>query len=53
MKDAFIILAVHIDDMLIISNSKTSLAEMKLALSKHFKVKDLGDIRFLLRIEVI
>ena len=52
-KDAFIILAVHVDDMLIVSNSKTSLAKMKLALGKHFKVKDLGDVRFLLGIEVI
>jgi hypothetical protein len=52
-KNAFIILAVHINDMLIISNSKSSLAEMKLALGQWFKVKDLGEVRFLLRIKVI
>jgi len=49
----FIILAVHIDDMLIVSNSKSKLAEMKLDLTKHFKVKDLGEVKFLLGIEII
>ena len=52
-KNAFIILAVHVDDMLIVSNSKTKLAEMKLSLGQHFKVKDLGEVKFLLGIEVI
>jgi len=49
----FIILAVHMDDMLIVSNSGSKLAEMKLNLTKHFKVKDLGEVKFLLGIEVI
>ena len=49
----FIILAVHVDDMLIVSNSKSKLAEMKLNLTKHFKVKDLGKVKFLLGIEII
>ena len=49
----FIILAVHVDDMLIVSNSKTKLTEMKLKLTKYFKVKDLGEVKFLLGIEVI
>ena len=49
----FIILAVHVDDMLIVSNSKSKLAEMKLDLTKHFKVKDLGEVKFLLGIEII
>ena len=39
--------------MLITSNSKSKLTEMKLALGKHFKVKDLGEVKLLLRIEVI
>ena len=41
------------DDMLIVSNSGSKLAEMKLNLTKHFKVKDLGEVKFLLGIEVI
>jgi len=49
----FIILAVHVDDMLIVLNSKSKLAEMKLNLTKHFKVKDLGKVKFLLGIEII
>ncbi len=39
--------------MLIVSNLKSSLSKMKLDLSRHFKVKDLGEVKFLLRIEVI
>jgi hypothetical protein len=53
LKNTFIILAVHINNMLIVSNSKSSLAEMKLALGQWFKVKDLGEVRFLLGIKVI
>ena len=48
----FIILAVHVDDILTTSNLKPKLAEMKHGLSKHFKVKDLGEVKFLLGIEV-
>ena len=39
--------------MLITSNSKSKLTEMKQALGKQFKVKDLGEVKFLLGIEVI
>jgi hypothetical protein len=39
--------------MLIVSNSKSSLAKMKLSLGRHFKVKDLGEVKFLLGIEVV
>jgi hypothetical protein len=53
LEHKFIILAVHMDDMLIISNSKSKLAKMKLNLTKYFKVKDLGEVKFLLGIEVI
>ena len=49
----FIILAVHVDDMLIVLNSIHELTEMKRNLTKHFKVKDLGEVKFLLSIEVI
>ena len=53
LKGQFIILVVHVDDMLIVSNSKSKLAEMKLNLTKYFKVKDLGEVKFLLGIEVV
>src|SRR5258706_5683384 len=39
--------------MLIVSNSNLKLTEMKLNLTKYFKVKDLGEVKFLLGIEVI
>ena len=48
----FAILAVHVDDMPIVSNSKPKLAEIKHDLAQHFKVKDLGEVNFLLGIEV-
>ena len=38
---------------MIILNSGSELAEMKINLAKHFKVKDLGKVKFLLSIEVI
>lgn len=44
MGKIFAILAVHVDDMLIISNSKPKLVENKLELAKHFRVKDLGEL---------
>jgi Reverse transcriptase (RNA-dependent DNA polymerase) len=50
--ETFHILAVHVDNMLIVLNSKSRLEEMKLNLAQHFKVKDLGEVKFLLRIEV-
>jgi len=53
LENKFIILAVHVDDMLIVSNSNLKLTEMKLNLTKYFKVKDLGEVKFLLGIEVI
>ena len=53
MEKKFIILAVHVDDMLIVSSLGSELAEMKINLAKHFKVKDLGKVKFLLSIEVI
>ena len=50
--NVFVILAVHVDNMLIVLNSKSKLVEIKLGLAQHFKVKDLGEVKFLLGIEV-
>jgi len=36
--------------MLIVSNSKSKLTDMKHNLAKYFKVKDLGKVKFLLGI---
>lgn len=44
---------VYVDDILIISNDKKRESEIKEKLSKHFKVKDLGDARYCLGIEII
>src|SRR5258706_3504992 len=53
LENTFVILAVHVDNMVIVSNSNSGLSKMKLDLSRHFKVKDLGEVKFLLGIEVI
>jgi Reverse transcriptase (RNA-dependent DNA polymerase) len=50
--DTFIILAIHVNNMLIVSNSRSQLTKMKLNLAQHFKVKDLGKVKFLLGIKV-
>ena len=51
--EIFTILAVHVDNMLVVSNSKPKLVEVKLGLAQYFKVKDLGEVKFLLGIEVL
>ena len=51
-KKGFIILAVHMDNTLIVSNLNSQLTEMKQALGQHFKVKDLGEVKYLLGIKV-
>ena len=51
-KNAFIFLAVHADDMLLDSNPYSRLAEKERSLGRYFKVKDLGEVKFLLRIGV-
>ena len=51
-KGVFTILAVHIDNMLITSNSTQKLIELKDRLAEHFRIKDLGEVNFLLGIEV-
>ena len=51
-KGTFVILAVHVDNMLIVSNSTKKLVKLKDGLVEHFKIKDLGEVNFLLGIEV-
>uniref|UniRef100_A0A3Q7FM93 Reverse transcriptase Ty1/copia-type domain-containing protein n=1 Tax=Solanum lycopersicum TaxID=4081 RepID=A0A3Q7FM93_SOLLC len=51
-KDIVIIL-VYVDDLLITGNNTQLIAEVKVCLYKQFKLKDLGELKFFLGIEVL
>ncbi|XP_065638445.1 uncharacterized mitochondrial protein AtMg00810-like [Quercus suber] len=50
--DAFIVLLVYVDDVLIASDNAQAVAELKVLLCKQFKLKGLGDLKFFLGLEV-
>lgn len=51
--DNFITLVlVYVDDLLIAGNSTTNIDELKIFLSKSFHMKDLGDVRYFLGLEI-
>uniref|UniRef100_A0A803LKW1 Protein kinase domain-containing protein n=1 Tax=Chenopodium quinoa TaxID=63459 RepID=A0A803LKW1_CHEQI len=43
---------VYVDDLLIIGNSKIETSKLKNLLSSHFHMKDLGDLRYFLGLEI-
>ncbi len=47
------ILAVYVDDLVIASNNKLAVQNLKQALQSKFKVNDLGKLKFIVGIEVI
>ena len=49
---SFLILFVYVDDVLVASNNKDEIAKFKLLLDQRFKLKDLGDLRYFLGLEV-
>src|SRR5258706_944520 len=52
-KGNFMILAVHVDDMLLAGNSCVLMEEAKAWLAKNFKIKDMGNLRLIVGLEVI
>ena len=50
--DSFIILLLHVDDMLIVGNPLCDVNELKSLLSKEFDMKDLGPTKNILEIEI-
>ncbi|XP_042956303.1 uncharacterized mitochondrial protein AtMg00810-like [Carya illinoinensis] len=50
--DSFTALLVYVDDILVASDSHDSIAALKVFLNDHFKIKDLGPLRYFLGIEV-
>ena len=49
---SFIALLVYVDDILIASENKQAVDELKIMLDQQFKLKDLGDLKFFLGLEV-
>ena len=50
--DSFIVLVVYADDILIASNNVQTVEELKVSLDQHFKLKDLGGLKYFLGLEV-
>lgn len=49
---SFIALLVYVDDILIASDNPQSVADLKILLDQQFKLKDLGDLKFFLGLEI-
>ena len=50
--ESFIMLLVYVDDVLIASNDQKGIEDFKLLLDQKFKLKDLGELRYFLGLEV-
>ena len=51
-RDNYIYMLLYVDDILIASNSKSQVAELKQILSSEFEIKDLGDAKKILGMEI-
>ena len=49
---SFIALLVYVDDILLASDNKQAVDELKVLLDQQFKLKDLGELKFFLGLEV-
>jgi hypothetical protein len=50
--DILLIVALYVDDLLIIANDMAALTNLKAELSKRFEMKDLGEVQFCLGIQI-
>ena len=50
--ESFIMLLVYVDDVLIASNDQKGVEDFKVLLDQKFKLKDLGELRYFLGLEV-
>lgn len=48
-----VIILIHVDDLLITKSNNTLVEEATTTLHKHFKLKDLGKLRYFLGIELM
>ena len=47
------VLLVYVDDIIITRNNKVELDNVKISLKSQFSIKDLGDLKYFLGIEVL
>ena len=52
MYDSFTTILVYVDDILIVGNNITRIMTIKENLQNHFKLRDLGKLKYFLGIEV-
>ena len=50
--DSFIALVENVDDILIASNNVQAVDELRVSLDQHFKLKDLGGLKYFLGLEI-
>jgi len=50
--DSFIALVVYVDDILIVRNNVQVVDELRVSLDQHFKLKDLGGLKYFLGLEI-
>ncbi|MCO5607903.1 hypothetical protein L7F22_062105 [Adiantum nelumboides] len=49
----FVLITIYVDDLIIVGDSETKIDPVKGLLKKEFEMKDLGELRYVLRLEVI
>lgn len=49
----FVVILVYVDDMVLTGTSSSQISDIKLALDKAFTIKDLGNLKYFLGIEII
>lgn len=49
----FIALIVYVDDIIVIGNDESEVKLLKTQLAKEFEIKDLGQFRYFLSVEVV
>ena len=48
-----VLVVIYVDDLIVTGDSDADIDDMKLLLKQKFKIKDLGELRYFLGIEVI
>ncbi len=48
-----VVIVIYVDDLIIIGDSDVDIFDLKKLLKQKFKMKDLGELRYFLNIEVI
>lgn len=51
-EDELVLIALYVDDLLLISNTTTALATLKKALTRRFEMTDLGEAQYILGLEL-